>query len=103
MPRLPRISGRAAARAFEKAGWEVSRQRGSHVVLTKAGVIYTLSIPLHRELGRGLAEYSFDEAVQLAGCHSENIEAVLGYRGRAVMVHRDELVVFDRDDGMLNG
>jgi len=27
---------------------------------------------------------------------------VLGYRGRAVMVHRDELVIFDRDDGKLN-
>ena len=54
MPRLPRISGREAVRAFEKAGWEVSRQRGSHVVLTKPGSIYTLSIPLHRELATGL-------------------------------------------------
>ena len=48
MPKLPRISGREAVRAFEKAGWEVARQRGSHVVLTKPGSIYTLSIPLHR-------------------------------------------------------
>jgi glutamate 5-kinase len=52
-----------------------------------------------RELGRGLAEYSFDEATRLAGRQSESIEGVLGYRGRAVMVHRDELVIFDRDDG----
>jgi glutamate 5-kinase len=55
--------------------------------------------PHGRELGRGLAEYSFEEATQLAGCRSERIESVLGYRGRAVMVHRDELVIFDRDDG----
>ena len=54
MPKLPRISGREAVRAFEKAGWEVARQRGSHVVLTKPGSIYTLSIPLHRALGPGL-------------------------------------------------
>ena len=54
MPRLPRISGQEAVRAFEKAGWEVSRQRGSHVVLTKPGSMYTLSIPLHRELAAGL-------------------------------------------------
>jgi predicted RNA binding protein YcfA (HicA-like mRNA interferase family) len=54
MPKLPRISGREAVRAFEKAGWEVARQRGSHVVLTKPGSIYTLSIPLHRTLGPGL-------------------------------------------------
>ena len=54
MPRLPRISGREAVRAFQRAGWEVDRQRGSHVVLTKAGSIYTLSVPLHPVLGPGL-------------------------------------------------
>ena len=52
--------------------------------------------------GRGLAEYSFDEASQLAGRQSESIESVLGYRGRAVMVHRDELVIFDCDDAKPN-
>jgi predicted RNA binding protein YcfA (HicA-like mRNA interferase family) len=54
MPRLPRISGRKAVRAFQRAGWEVARQRGSHVVLTKAESIYTLSVPLHPVLGPGL-------------------------------------------------
>ena len=54
MPKLPRISGREAVRAFEKAGWEISRQRGSHVVLTKPGSVYTVSIPMHRVLAPGL-------------------------------------------------
>ena len=54
MPRPPAISGLAAVRIFEKAGWTVARQRGSHVVLTKAGSLYTLSIPLHDVLGPGL-------------------------------------------------
>ncbi len=54
MPKLPRVSGRQAVRALERAGWEVARQRGSHVVLTRARSIYTLSVPLHRELGPGL-------------------------------------------------
>jgi len=54
MPKLPRISGRKAVRAFQRAGWEVARQRGSHVVLIKPGSIYTLSIPLHSTLGPGL-------------------------------------------------
>jgi len=54
MPKLPRISGREAVRAFQRAGWEVARQRGSHVVLTKPGSIYTLSVPLHAVLGPGL-------------------------------------------------
>ena len=72
MPRLPRISGREAVQAFEKAGWEVSHQRGSHVVLTKPGSVYTLSIPLHQTLAPGLlrdqlrkAELTIDEFVQL--------------------------------------
>jgi len=54
MPKLPHISGREAVRAFQQAGWEVARQRGSHVVLTRPGSIYTLSIPLHPVLGPGL-------------------------------------------------
>jgi len=54
MPRLPRVSGRKAVRAFQRAGWEVARQRGSHVILTKTGSVYTLSVPLHPVLGPGL-------------------------------------------------
>ena len=68
----------------------------------RRGDVVTLVDSRGRELGRGLAEYSFEEASQLAGRQSESIESVLGYRGRAVMVHRDELVIFDRDDGKLN-
>jgi predicted RNA binding protein YcfA (HicA-like mRNA interferase family) len=72
MPKLPRISGRRAVRAFQRAGWEVARQRGSHVVLTKAGSIYTLSVPLHPVLGPGLlrdlirkAELTVEEFTEL--------------------------------------
>lgn len=54
MPQLPVISGREARRAFEKAGWTFSRQRGSHMVLVKSGVMSNLSVPDHRELDRGL-------------------------------------------------
>jgi glutamate 5-kinase len=48
------------------------------------------------EFGRGLAAYSSEEADAIKGCHSEQIEAILGYRGRSVMVHRDDMVLFDR-------
>lgn len=53
MPQLPAISGREAVRVFERAGWKVSRREGSHIILTKAGMIATLSIPDHREISRG--------------------------------------------------
>ena len=46
------------------------------------------------ELGRGLASYSSEEASEIKGCRSEQIEGRLGYRGRSVMVHRDDLVLF---------
>ena len=47
------------------------------------------------ELGRGLAAYSSDEATAIKGCRSDQIETILGYRGRSVLVHRDDLVLFD--------
>ena len=47
-----------------------------------------------QELGRGLAAYASDEALAIKGCRSEQIEAKLGYRGRSVMVHRDDMVLF---------
>ena len=64
----------------------------------RRGDVVSISGPDGRELGRGLAEYSCDEATSIRGCQSEQIEDRLGYRGRAVMVHRDELVLFDNDN-----
>ncbi|MDJ0906499.1 MAG: glutamate 5-kinase [Woeseiaceae bacterium] len=63
----------------------------------RRGDVVTLVDGSGRELGRGLAEYSDEEARQLAGCQSEHIEQRLGYRGSSVMVHRDDLVLFDND------
>jgi len=63
----------------------------------RRGDVVTLVDSAGGELGRGLAEYSGEEAGKLAGCHSEQIEERLGYRGRSVMVHRDELVLFEND------
>ena len=53
MGRLGNISGREAVRAFERAGWQVVGQVGSHVVLIKPGLRVNLSIPQHRELSVG--------------------------------------------------
>ena len=47
-------SGAEAVRKFSRAGWIISRQKGSHVMMTKPEYLYTLSIPQHRELGPGL-------------------------------------------------
>lgn len=50
------------------------------------------------ELGRGLAAYASDEADAIKGCRSELISSKLGYRGRDVMIHRDDLVLFSSAD-----
>ena len=51
MPRLPRLSGREIVRALERLGFEVVRQRGSHIVLRRdsAGCV----VPDHREVKVG--------------------------------------------------
>ena len=53
MSRLANISGKEAAKAFQKAGWEVLGQVGSHLVLIKKGVRCNLSVPQHKELSVG--------------------------------------------------
>jgi predicted RNA binding protein YcfA (HicA-like mRNA interferase family) len=52
--RLRLVSGREAAAKFEKAGWTLVRQRGSHMMLTHPGYRWTLSVPDHSEIGPGL-------------------------------------------------
>lgn len=53
MAQLPVLSGRELVRTFEKFGWQVARQRGSHIVLVKEGARATLSVPNHKEVARG--------------------------------------------------
>ncbi len=72
MARLPTVSGRQAVAAFQQAGFQVRRQRGSHIVMVKPGFPETLSIPDHREIKPGTlralirkAGLSVDEFVEL--------------------------------------
>lgn len=53
MGQLGNISGKQAVRAFERAGWSVRGQVGSHVMMSKEGVRANLSVPLHKELSVG--------------------------------------------------
>jgi glutamate 5-kinase len=44
-------------------------------------------------LGKGLVRYTADEARAIAGHRSGEIEAILGYVGRAALIHRDDMVL----------
>jgi glutamate 5-kinase len=46
-----------------------------------------------REIARGLAAYGAADAERIAGKRTAEIEAILGYRGRDEMIHRDDLAL----------
>ncbi len=66
---------------------EGSFERGDAVI------VKTLS---GAEAGRGLSAYSSRDICRIAGHKSSEIAAILGYRGRDEIIHRDDLVVTER-------
>ena len=67
------ISGREALRAFERDGWILRRQSGSHMILTKPGNIASLSIPDHKELAPG----TLRKLIRYSGLSVENFVRLL--------------------------
>ena len=53
-----------------------------------------------QEFARGLVAYDRPEADRIIGRKSKDIEALLGYRGRDEMVHRDDLVILESSTKM---
>lgn len=53
MPPVPLLRPQEVVRTFQRLGWEVTRQRGSHIILTQPGHIATLSVPNHPQIARG--------------------------------------------------
>lgn len=49
--------------------------------------------PAGDELGKGLTRYTAPEAKAIKGRRSSDIESVLGYTGRAALIHRDDMVL----------
>jgi glutamate 5-kinase len=45
------------------------------------------------EIARGLSAYSSEDARRASGRRSQELEAILGYRGRDELIHRDDLVL----------
>jgi len=55
-----------------------------------------------RCLARGVSQYAAVDIRRIAGRHSRDIEAILGYNYGENVIHRDDLVVV-RESGMGNG
>ena len=56
MQKLPRLSGKEIIKALSKTGFEISRQRGSHVILTKQTTEgkKAVVVPNHKEVDKGI-------------------------------------------------
>jgi glutamate 5-kinase len=77
----------AAGRSLLPAG-----VRGVEGVFERGDAV-TIAGPDGAVLGRGLSAYASSDAERIAGHRSDQIEAILGWRGRDEMVHRDDLVL----------
>jgi glutamate 5-kinase len=49
--------------------------------------------PDNHKLGQGLSRYTATEAQAIKGCQSADIEGILGYPGRAALIHRDDMAL----------
>jgi len=73
MSKLPVVSGKEAMKAFQKLGYELDHQTGSHMILRQALPPFRrLTIPNHKEIAKGTLRsliretgLSVDEFVEL--------------------------------------
>ena len=71
MPRLPHVSGAEAVRALQRLGFEVIRQKGSHIIMRRgaSGCV----VPNHREVKVG----TLSGVLRQAGVSAEEFIAAL--------------------------
>jgi predicted RNA binding protein YcfA (HicA-like mRNA interferase family) len=74
MPPVPILPPALVVKTFQRLGWIVARQRGSHIVLTNPSHIATLSVPDHTEVARG----TLRALIARAGLTVEEFLAALG-------------------------
>ena len=65
MKGLHNLKPEKVVKAFERAGWEVKRQTGSHVILAKEHYPPILSIPVHKS--KPLKQGLLRKLIEIAG------------------------------------
>ena len=75
MAKLPIVSGAEAVKAFQRLGFYIDRQRGSHVVLKKVAPEGSRGcvLPMHREIALG----TLRSALKMAGVSPEEFTDAL--------------------------
>lgn len=74
MTKLPVVSVAQAIRALERDGWVVARRESSHITMKKQGCASLLTVPVARELDRGL----LGRLIRDAGLSVERFRQLLG-------------------------
>jgi len=97
---LQRPAGRiaidiGAAAALEKGASLLARGITATTGRFEPGELVLLESP-SGSLGQGLTAYSAADLSRIVGLHSDEFEARLGYPGRGPVVHRDDLILFER-------
>lgn len=62
-PSLNSVGYKRAVKVFERLGYVVVRQKGSHIVMSKPGELYNIVIPAHTPLAEG----TLRNCIKLAG------------------------------------
>ena len=75
MARLPSISGERLVRALKRAGFEVLRQKGSHVSMEKrtGEKVFRTVVPQHSTLAKG----TLSDILKQAGLTADELAALL--------------------------
>ena len=77
MPKLPRITGKELVKALQKEGFEIVRQKGSHVQVRKYvdGEKITFPVPVHA--GKTVKQGTLKGILRKANISVERLEEVL--------------------------
>ena len=77
MPRLPKITGKELVKALQKEGFEITRQKGSHVQMTKyiGGEKLTFPVPVHA--GKIVKQGTLKGILRKANIPVERLERLL--------------------------
>jgi predicted RNA binding protein YcfA (HicA-like mRNA interferase family) len=74
MPKLPRITGRELVKALQKVGFEITRQKGSHVQMTKYIGDKKLTFPVPIHAGKTIKQGTLKGILRKANVSVERLE-----------------------------
>lgn len=75
MPKIPRITGEQAVKAFCRAGYSLARINGSHHILKNPNRPNRLSVPCHK--GKNIGQGLLKDQIEKAGLTVEQFIALL--------------------------